>query len=100
MLSRVQDLPRFKADCERFYLGVCCVSGELREEGERLFENLKEAVHNFDECVAMGFRGPAKVGHMDHVRAQEHLAKCKEVMEQWMLLNAPNVHIDESKYYK
>ena len=98
MLSRVQDLPRFKADCERFYLGVCCHNGDLRAEGEKLFEDLKQAVFNFDECVSLGFRGPPRAEHMDHVMAQQHLAKCKEDMEQWMLRHAPNVHVDETKY--
>ncbi len=98
MLSRVQDLPRFHADCERFELGVKCHSGELRDQGRRLFDALKEAVFRFDESVAMGFRGAVKANHFDHVQAQEHLAKCKEEMEQWMLVNAPNVHVDETKY--
>lgn len=98
MLSRVQDLPRFKADCERFDTGVRCHSGELRAEGQQLFDALKSAVFAFDEAVLLGFRGAVKADHFDHVQAQERLAKCKEQMEQWMLKNSPNVHIDETKY--
>lgn len=98
MLSRIQDLPRFKGDCERFQLGVAGQVGELRVEGRQLFEDLKSAVYAFDESVAMGFRGSAKNSHFDHVQAQQHLAKCKELMEQWMLRHAPNVHVDYTKY--
>jgi len=98
MLSRIQDLPRFKGDCERFTLGVAGQNGELRDQGTRLFESLKEAVLAFDESVAQGFRGQAKNSHFDHVQAQQHLAKCKEEMEQWMLRHAPNVHVDYTKY--
>ena len=98
MLSRVQDLPRFKCDCERFDLGIRCHEGELRAEGQRLFDALKEAVFRFDESVLIGFRGAIKADHFDHVQTQQHLAKCKEEMEQWMLKNAPNVHVDETKY--
>ena len=46
----------------------------------------------------MGFRGAAKNSHFDHVQSQQHLAKCKEAMEQWMLRHAPNVHVDYTKY--
>lgn len=98
MLSRIQDLPRFKGDCERFGLGVAGQTGELRQEGSRLFEALKQAVHDFDYSVAVGFRGGAKNSHFDHVTTQQHLAKCKEEMEQWMLKYAPNVHVDYTKY--
>lgn len=99
MLSRIQDLPRYKADCERFDTGVRCTEGDIREEGKRLFEELVLSVLTFDDTVAQGMRTRDRhLVKFDHVQAQERLAKAKEAMEQWMLRHAPNVHVDETKY--
>ena len=95
MLTKVKELPRYLADCERFRLGVACHSGDLRAEGRRLFEQLQDAVEMFDNSVmGLGFKG----SHLDHVSAQKQLADAKQDMEQWMLRHAPNVHVDETKY--
>jgi len=97
MLSKVSELPRYRADCERFRLGVACHSGELRAGGQQLFEDLKNSVEVFDNSFSAGGQG-ARDLHMDHVLAKDLMVEAKLKMEQWMLRHAPNVHIDESQF--
>jgi hypothetical protein len=97
MLSKVSELPRYRADCERFRQGVAGHSGELRAEGQQLFEDLKKSVEVFDNSFSTSGHG-ARSLHMDHVMAKEVMVEAKLKMEQWMLRHAPNVHIDESQF--
>ena len=96
MFSRIQDLDRFKHDCKRFGLGIQSTLGETREEGQRLFDNLIEAVQAFDNATVGLVVQAGPVGHKDHATAQETLQKAKEAIEIWMTTNAPNIHIDET----
>lgn len=96
MFSRIQDLDRFKNDCKRFTLGIQGSLGEVREEGQHLFNKLIESVQTFDNATMGLVVQAGSTGHRDHASAQEVLQKAKEAMEIWMHTNAPNIHIDEA----
>jgi hypothetical protein len=98
MFSRIQDLPRFKADCKRFTLGIQGVSGDLAKEGEALFNALLDAVQSFDLATVNLIKQVAGSGHLDHATSQTQVQNTKEAMELWMNKNAPNVHVDEQEF--
>jgi hypothetical protein len=98
MFSRIQDLPRFKADCKRFTLGIQGVTGETAKEGEALFNALLDAIQTFDLATANLIVQSVGSGHLDHATSQTQVQHTKEAMERWMTKNAPNVHVDESEF--
>jgi hypothetical protein len=98
MFSRIQDLPRFKSDCKRFSLGIQGCSGEVQAEGQRLFDEMLEAVSTFDQATANLILQTTPAGHRDHAASQEIVQATKEAMEMWMNTNAPGVHHDELEF--
>lgn len=98
MFSRIQDLPRFKADCKRFTLGIQGVSGNLAKEGEELFDALLDAVQSFDLATANLITQVQGSGHLDHATSQIQVQAAKESIERWMTKHAPNVHVDEQEF--
>lgn len=95
MFSRIQDLDRFKNDCKRFTLGIDSVEHDIKVEGQQLFDDLIDAVQAFDNATVGLVTQAGPVGHKDHATAQDTLQQAKELMEMWMLKNAPNIHVDE-----
>lgn len=98
MFSRIQDLPRYKADIKRFTLGVDSTSSETQEKGQALLDALVKAVNDFDNSISSLLKQEGHSTHMDHVSAQEAVKTTKEAMESWMLMYAPNVHVDADEF--
>jgi LmbE family N-acetylglucosaminyl deacetylase len=98
MFSRIQDLPRFKADYKRFALGLQGASDEAKVEGQQLLESLIRAIEAFDGSTLNLIVQNGPVGHRDHASAQEFVQKSKEAMEMWMARHAPGVHNDEFEF--
>lgn len=98
MLSRIQDLPRFKADLKRFQLGIDSTSTETRIEGLELLKQLVVAVKDFDTATESLVIKDRRAGHMDHVSAQEKVRETKDAMEIWMNKYAPNIHVDVQEF--
>ena len=98
MMSRIQDLPRFKADLKRFQLGIDSTSADTYKQGLILLETLIKAVKSFDEATSGLIKKEGHSGHMDHVSAQEAVRDAKDSMETWMTQYAPNIHVDESEF--
>lgn len=98
MLSRIQDLPRFKADLKRFQLGIDSTSTEVYQQGLELLKQLVVAVKDFDLATGALVSKDGRTGHMDHVSAQERVRETKDAMEIWMTMYAPNIHVDEKEF--
>lgn len=98
MLSRIQDLPRFKADMKRFQLGIDSTGASVHQQGVELLENLINAIKTFDGTTTGLVRKEGHSGHMDHVSAQETVRQAKDEMEIWMTQYAPDVHVDHSEF--
>ena len=98
MLSRIQDLPRFKADVKRFQLGVDSTLTETRANGAKLLEELISAVLVFDQATGSIVTKEGHSGHMDYVSAQEAVRIAKDNMESWMIQFAPNIHVDPAEF--
>lgn len=98
MFSRIQDLPRFKADYKRFALGLQGASDEARAEGQLLLDSLMQAIDAFDGSTLNLIVQNGPVGHRDHASAQEFVQKSKEAMEMWMARHAPGVHTNEFEF--
>lgn len=94
MLSRIQDLPRFKADMKRFQLGIDSTSSETYDKGIRCLEALITAVRAFDGATTGLIQKEGHSTHMDHVSAQEAVRIAKDDMESWMIQYAPNIHVN------
>jgi hypothetical protein len=94
MFSRIQDLDRYKHDCTRFNLGIQGQTGEIAEEGKKIFEQLTSAIVDFDNTTAGLIKKLESGAHLDHVAAQERVQDAKTAMETWMLRYAPNVHLE------
>ena len=98
MLSRIQDLPRFKADMKRFQLGIDSTSTEIYQQGVALLENLINAIKAFDGATNTLVKKEGHSAHMDYVSAQEVVRETKDAMEIWMTRYAPNVHVDSTEF--
>lgn len=98
MLSRIQDLPRYKADLKRFQLGIDSTSSETHDLGTRYLKELIFAVEQFDGSTGGLIQKEGHSSHMDHVSAQEAVRIAKDNMESWMIQYAPNVHINYSEF--
>lgn len=98
MLSRIQDLPRFKADMKRFQLGIDSTSSDTHKAGMDLLNQLIVAVKDFDSATESLVSKVGNGAHMDHVSAQERVRETKDNMEIWMNMYAPNIHIDEKGF--
>ena len=94
MFSRIQDLDRYKTDLKRFSLAIDTVDGELKEEIKKLVADLVEAVEVFDNSIGQLGGGEAKQSHVDHVYAQQRVQDTKIAIEDWMAVNAPNIHVE------
>lgn len=93
MFSRIQDLSRFHNDLKRFNLAIDSVSGDLKKEGNELLAKLLEAVENFDQATGSLIVQSGDY-RLDHAQAQEAVLQAKTAIEGWVVLNAPNVHVD------
>lgn len=93
MFSRIQDLPRFHNDLKRFNLALDSVSGDAKTEGTELLSKLLEAVNNFDQATGSLIVQSGDY-RMDHAQAQQAVLEAKTAIESWIVLNAPNVHVD------
>lgn len=98
MMSRIQDLPRFKADLKRFQLGIDSTSTDTYAQGVKLLENLIIAVKAFDNATSGLVKKEGNSGHMDYVSAQEVVRDTKDAMEIWMTQYAPNIHVDVREF--
>lgn len=98
MLSRIQDLPRFKADMKRFQLGIDSTSSDTYANGMRLLNDLIESVKTFDDATTGLIQKEGHSTHMDHVSAQESVRLAKDAIESWMIQFAPNIHIDPAEF--
>lgn len=98
MLSRIQDLPRFKADMKRFQLGIDSTSSQTHDSGLHLLNELIKAVKDFDNATGNLIQKDGRSGHMDHVSAQEAVRIAKDNMESWMIRFAPNIHVDIAEF--
>ena len=98
MFSRIQDLPRYKADIKRFTLGIDSTSSETQEKGQACLDSLIKAVSDFDNSMSLLLKQEGHSSHMDHVSAQEAVKTTKDAMESWMLMYAPNIHVDEAEF--
>jgi hypothetical protein len=98
MLSRIQDLPRFKADMKRFQLGIDSTSSDTYDKGLKLLDALIVAVRTFDGATSGLVQKEGHSTHMDHVSAQEAVRIAKDDMESWMIQYAPNIHVDVSEF--
>ena len=98
MFSRIQDLPRFKADLKRFNLGIDSTNGAIHDQGKMCLEKLIIAIESFDNATSMLIRQEGHSGHMDHHSAQEQVKDAKDNMESWMIQFAPNIHVDEAEF--
>ena len=95
MFSKIKDLDRYKNDQKRFNLALDATFGETKAEGKHLLTQLNLAVEAFDgvtENLILDGAG----NKMDHAQAQQMILEAKTAMENWVNLNAPNVHVDEA----
>lgn len=95
MFSKIRDLDRYKNDQKRFKLAIDGSFGSAKEEGKRLLAELNQAVEAFDS-VMESLILDAQNTKMDHAQAQQMILETKTAMENWVNLNAPNVHVDET----
>jgi hypothetical protein len=96
MFSKIQDLPRFHSDQQRFKIAIDAQDNKAdREEGERLLADLISSVEVFDGAMTGLVKGGDKRSRVDHATAQERVKECKEAIEHWVQRHAPNVHVEE-----
>ena len=98
MLSRIQELPRFRADMKRFQLGIDATSSDTHKQGMQLLEELINSVKTFDNATQGLIQKEGHSTHMDHVSAQEAVRLAKDAMESWMIQYAPNIHVDTTEF--
>ena len=98
MFSRIQDLPRYKADLKRFSLGIDSTNSTIHEMGKKCLTDLINAVEAFDTAMSTLIRQEGHGSHMDQVAAQENVRITKDAMESWMIQYAPNIHVDEAEF--
>ena len=93
MFSRIQDLPRFHNDLKRFNLALDSTHGEVKQQGTELLSKLLEAVNSFDQATGSLIVQSGDY-RMDHAQAQQSVLEAKTAIEGWVVMNAPNVHVD------
>lgn len=95
MFSKIKDLDRYKSDQKRFSIAIDSTYGQAKEEGKKLLSELNQAVEAFDSVMESLILDSSN-NKMDHARAQQMILETKTAMENWVNLNAPNVHVDET----
>ena len=93
MHSRIRDLERFQTDKKRFQIAIDCVEGTLREEGQKLYADLIDAVETFDNTLdALMSYGGSQM-HGDVKQATDRVSETKNRMEDWVAYHTPNIHV-------